>query len=91
LAKLHSAIKRIRSNERKRQRNQVHRSRARSLVKQSRRLITTGKLEQAEGSVLQAIRALDNAAQKGIIPKNNAARRKSRLMRQLHAAKHEEA
>jgi small subunit ribosomal protein S20 len=91
LAKLRSAIKRIRSNERKRQHNQIHRSRARSLVKRSRRLITTGKLDQAEDSVQQAIRALDKAAQKGVIPKNNAARRKSRLMRQLHTAHHEGA
>ena len=91
MAKLRSAIKRIRSNERKRQHNQIHRSRARSLVKRSRRLIDTGKLGEAEISVQQAISALDKAAQKGVLPKNNAARRKSRLMRQLNAAHHEEA
>jgi len=91
LAKIRSAIKRIRSSERKRQYNQIHRSRARSLVKRTRRLVTTGKLDQAEASVQQAISALDKAAQKGVIPKNNAARRKSRLMRQLHAAHHEGA
>jgi small subunit ribosomal protein S20 len=91
LAKIHSAIKRIRSNERKRQYNQVHRSRARSLVKRTRRLITTGKIGDAETSVEQAIRALDRGAQKGVIPKNAAARRKSRLMRQLNAVREQEA
>ena len=91
MAKIHSAIKRIRSNERKRQYNQVHRSRARSLVKRTRRLIATGKIEHAETSVQQAASALDRAARKGVIPKNAAARRKSRLMRRLNAAREQEA
>ena len=87
MANIRSAIKRIRSNERKRQYNQVHRSRARSLVKRTRRLITTGQVDEAETSVQQAISALDRAARKGAIPKNSAARRKSRLMRHLNAAR----
>ena len=90
MANIHSAIKRIRSSERKRQVNQVHRSRARSLVKRTRRLITTGKIGDAETTVQEAISALDRAAQKGVIPKNAAARRKSRLMRQLNAARQQE-
>jgi small subunit ribosomal protein S20 len=43
-----------------------------------------GRLEEAREAVQVAASALDKAAEKGIIHKNNAARRKSRLMRQLN-------
>ena len=43
-----------------------------------------GQLEEARKAVSVAVVALDKAAQKGIIHKNNAARRKSRLMQQLN-------
>ena len=56
-------------------------------MKRTRRLIESGRLEEAEAVAFQAARALDKAAQKGVIHKNNAARRKSRLMRQLNQAK----
>ena len=91
MANTQSAIKRIRSSERKRRINQVHRSKARTFVRQTRRLIATGQLEQAEAMAHQAVSALDKAAQKGVIHKNNAARRKSRLMRQLNQAKQQTA
>jgi small subunit ribosomal protein S20 len=91
LANTQSAIKRIRSSEKKRKTNQVHRSRARTFVRQTRRLIAAGQLEQAEAMAHQAVSALDKAAQKGVIHKNNAARRKSRLMRQLNQAKQQAA
>lgn len=91
MANTKSAIKRIRSSERKRRVNQVHRSRARTYVKKARRLIVTGRLEEAEKMTLEATQALDKAAQKGVIHKNNAARRKSRLMRQLNQAKQQAA
>ena len=91
MANTQSAIKRIRSSERKRRINQVHRSRARTFVKHTRRLIETGQLEEAETLAHQAVSALDKAAQKGIIHKNTAARSKSRLMRQLNQAKQQAA
>ena len=78
-----SALKRIRSNERKRVRNRMVRSRARTEVKQARAAIETGDLESARAATIDAIRALDKAASKGIIHRNNAARRKSRLMKRL--------
>jgi small subunit ribosomal protein S20 len=84
LANLKSAIKRIRSNERKRVQNRIIRTRARSAVSTARESIQEPKGEEA---VLRAIRELDRAAEKGVIHKNNAARRKSRLMRQLHVTK----
>jgi small subunit ribosomal protein S20 len=87
LANIQSAIKRIRRSERRRKINQVHRSRARTYVKRTRELIAAGKIEEAEGVALQAMRSLDKAAQRGIIHKNKAARSKSRLMKQLNQAK----
>jgi small subunit ribosomal protein S20 len=87
LANTQSAIKRIRSSERRRKINQVHRSKARTYVKKTRALIAAGQLEEAEVAAHQAMSALDKAAQKGIVHRNNAARRKSRLMKQLNQAK----
>ncbi len=87
MANTQSAIKRIRSSERRRRINQVHRSRARTFVKKTRSLIQKGSFDEAEVTVQQAMSALDRAAQKGVIHKNNAARRKARLMKQLNQAK----
>ncbi len=63
------------------------RSRAKTFVTKARRLILADDLEAAETAVKDAVVALDNAAQKGALHANNAARRKSRIMRQLHQAK----
>ena len=78
-----SAKKRIRSNERKRQRNVMYRSRVKTLVKKAE----TGIFSSTPNAddVREALRTLDKAAVKGIIHKNNAARRKSRLMKKLNA------
>ncbi len=85
MANTRSALKRIRSSEKKRQRNRIFRSSARTYVKKARQLIAEqGKTEESEAAVRQAISALDRAAQKGIIHKNNAARRKARLMKMLN-------
>ncbi|MFQ6002102.1 MAG: 30S ribosomal protein S20 [Anaerolineae bacterium] len=81
-----SAKKRIRSSARRRERNRVFHSRARTFIKKTERLIAEGKLEEAAQAAQQAISALDKAAVKGIIHKNNAARRKARLMRRLNLA-----
>ena len=86
MANTKSAIKRARQNEKRRIRNRVYRSAARTCVKKARHLIEGGELDQAEVAVAAAIKSLDKAAQKGIIHKNNAARRKSRLMSRLRSA-----
>jgi small subunit ribosomal protein S20 len=87
LANTQSAVKRIRSSERRRRINQVHRSQARTFVKRARRLIESGQISEAEAVTRQAVQALDKAAQKGVIHKNNAARRKARLVKQLNQAR----
>ena len=86
MANKQSAIKRIRSSRRKEKRNQIHRGRARTSVKNARKLIEQGQIEEAREAVQRAVRALDKAAAKGVIHENNAARKKSRLMRQLNEA-----
>ena len=91
MANTKSAMKNIRKSERRRERNRVFRSRARTLVKQTRHLIADGDLEQAQSTAKLAAKALDKAAQKHIIHPNNAARRKSRLMKQLNQALKEAA
>ncbi len=81
-----SAIKRMRQNEKRRLRNRVYRSSARTFIKKARMLIEAGD-PSAEQVVRQAIKALDKAASKGVIHPNNAARRKSRLMRFYNKAR----
>ena len=84
MANTHSAEKAIRQNARHRVRNRVIVSRTRSEVKKATSLIAEGDVATSEKATLEAISALDQAAQKGVIKKNNAARRKSRLMKKLN-------
>jgi small subunit ribosomal protein S20 len=79
-----SALKRIRQNEKRRVANRIYRNRSRTLVKQARSLIDEGNLDEAIAATRAAVQDLDKAASKGIIHPRNAARRKSRLMKQLH-------
>jgi small subunit ribosomal protein S20 len=80
-----SALKRQRQNEKRRLYNRVWRSRARTFVKKARTAITQANGEDAVAVTREAIKELDKAASKGVIHRRNAARRKSRLMRQLNA------
>lgn len=80
-----SAAKALRRSERRRLRNRMWRSTARTFVKKARKLIEAGDLEAAAHAVGDAISMLDRAALKGAIHKNNAARRKSRLMKRFNA------
>ena len=64
-------------------RNKPLRTRARTFISRARRSMAAGDLAAAEEAVRMAVVALDKAAQKGAIHPNNAARRKSRIMRQL--------
>jgi len=84
LANIQSAIKRMRQNAKRRTRNRMVRSRTRTFVKKANAAIVTGEKASAEKAVRQAITELDKAAQKGVIHRNNAARRKSRLMGKLN-------
>ncbi len=85
MANIKSQIKRNRQNEKRRIRNRIYRGSARTFVAKARTAVEAGDPEAAKAAVNEAISQLDHAAQKGIIHKNNAARRKSRLVKQLAA------
>jgi len=87
LANTKSAIKAARVAERRRIRNKSYLSRVKTGITKAEKLIFAGDLEKAEEAVVAVISSLDKAAEKGIIHPNNAARRKSRLMKKLNQAK----
>jgi len=87
LANIKSAKKRNRQNEKRRLLNRVYRGSTRTYIARARVAIEGQDAEAATAATMVAISALDKAAQKGVIHKNNAARRKSRLMKQLAAVK----
>jgi small subunit ribosomal protein S20 len=86
VANTKSAIKRIRTSEKRRVRNRSVRSRVRSALKTARTAATTPG-EDARTAMLQAIRTLDKAVTKGVVHRNTAARKKSALARSLNTAR----
>ncbi len=80
-----SSQKRDRQNKKRRERNRVFRGRARSTEKKALTALKEENLEDAKELVPEAVKALDKAAAKGVIHDNNAARRKSRIMKRLSA------
>jgi small subunit ribosomal protein S20 len=82
LANIKSQIKRNKQNEKRRISNRNVRGAARTAVSQARASFEE-KAPETKEAVLKAISALDKAAEKGVIHKNAAARRKGRLMKKL--------
>jgi small subunit ribosomal protein S20 len=90
LANIQSQIKRNKQNEKRRLRNRNANGTARSAVIKARAAFEAGSPEtETKEAVMKAISELDKAAERGVIHKNNAARRKSRLMKQLASLKTE--
>jgi len=85
LANNKASKKRILVNEQKRLRNRPFRTGARTYVKKAELAIQAGQIEEAATAVGDAISVLDRVASKGVIHRNNAARRKSRLMAEYNA------
>jgi small subunit ribosomal protein S20 len=71
-------------NETKRLRNRPYISAARTYVKKAELAIRAGERDAAAEAVGEALSMLDRVASKGIIHRNNAARRKSRLMKKYN-------
>ncbi|MEM8960837.1 MAG: 30S ribosomal protein S20 [Acidobacteriota bacterium] len=80
-----SAEKRIRQNERRRDRNRSYRSRMRTTIKKLRAAIESGDADNARGLLASTVSIIDKTAQKGVIHANTAARFKSRLTKQVDA------
>lgn len=85
MANSKSAEKRIRVSEQKRLRNRPYRTEARTYVKKAELAIRQGDADVAASAVGDAISTLDRVANRGVIHPNNAARRKSRLMKKYNA------
>jgi len=81
-----SAQKEMRVSKKRQLRNKSTRSLCKTNITKAERFIFSGELELSRKAVLDAISSLDNAAEKGVIHSNNAARRKSRLMKKLNEA-----
>lgn len=80
-----SAKKRILQHERNRQRNVAHRSKMRTFVRKVEEAIAAKDHPGAREIFRQTAQILDKMVTKGIIHKNNAARRKSRLNARIKA------
>jgi small subunit ribosomal protein S20 len=85
VANIKSQIKRNKQNERRRVRNKAARSELKTRTKAATDAAEQGA-ENADELARLAIKRLDKAAARGIIHKNQAARRKSRLVKRLAAA-----
>ena len=83
MANIKSQIKRIKTNEIARKRNVAVRSALKTQVRRFRTAADAGDKEAATAALLTASKALDKAASKGVIHKNQAANRKSALAKKV--------
>ena len=81
-----SVQKQVRVDEKRRLRNKSTRSLCKTNITKAEKFIFSGELVSARETVVTAISSLDKAAEKGVLHPNNAARRKSRLMKKLNRA-----
>lgn len=87
MANTKSAIKRNKQNEKRRLHNHAYKSAMRTTVRRAERAIETGNAaEETMETLREAIGKIDKTAQKGIIHRNAAARKKSRLMARYNKA-----
>ncbi|MEM1304337.1 MAG: 30S ribosomal protein S20, partial [Planctomycetota bacterium] len=82
-----SASKRLRQSEARRLRNRAARSTVRTQVKKVRKAVLAGEVEQSEAEFRVAVKKLDQAAAKGLMHANTAARTKSRLSKAIKGLK----
>lgn len=80
-----SAIKRVLVNDKNRAHNATVKSAMRTTVKNAEAALAEGNVETAKEALLLASKKLDKAASKGLIHKNAAARKKSRLAKKLNS------
>jgi len=83
VANIKSQIKRIKTNEKARQRNAAVRSSLKTSVRKFRTAADAGDASTATEELLKASRQLDKAASKGVIHKNQAANRKSAMAKKV--------
>jgi small subunit ribosomal protein S20 len=82
VANIKSQLKRIKTNEKARQRNKAVKSSLKTAIRKFRAAAASGDAERATAALRDASRALDKAASKGVIHKNAAANKKSAMAQQ---------
>lgn len=82
-----SAIKRHNQSEKRRLRNATVKSSLKTVVKKVKEAATAGKADEAKANLLKAVSELDRAVTKGVLHRNNASRKISRLTKQLNEKK----
>ena len=85
MANIKSQKKRIKTNEKRRVANRAVKSELKTFVRKAREAISAGDAPAAEAAVKDAGRKLDKAVSKGVIHKNQAANRKSKLAKKVNA------
>ncbi len=80
------ALKRMRRDAKRRERNRYHLSRMRTYIRNFRRMVEEGKLEEAKEFLPEVVSVIYHTASKGVIHKNEASRRVSRLYELLNKA-----
>jgi len=78
-----SAKKALRQSQKRKAGNLVYKNKLRALIKELRNLVATKKTEEAEKLLPQVYKILDKAVKVGVIKKNAASRKKSRLARAI--------
>lgn len=84
LANHASALKRARQNEVRRIRNKGYKTRSRKAIKEVRAAIADKSVEQAKESLAKAVSTIQKSVSKGVLHKNQASRKISRLAHQIN-------
>ena len=86
MANIKSAKKRARIAEIRRLRNKSYKSSIKTAIKKFEQALEAGDIDSAKVALIDAQKKLDKAVAKGIIHRNTAARKKSRLTKILNKA-----
>lgn len=84
MANIKSAKKRIKVTKTKTERNKVQKSKIKMYTKKIDSLIKSGNKDEANKTLVEATKAIDMAASKGVFHKNNAARKVGRLQKAVN-------
>ncbi|RZQ60408.1 30S ribosomal protein S20 [Amycolatopsis suaedae] len=85
MANIKSQMKRIKTNEKARQRNQSVRSSVKTAIRKFREAAEAGDKEKAVALQREAAKRLDKAASKGVLHKNQAANKKSAMAKRVNS------
>jgi small subunit ribosomal protein S20 len=80
-----AAKKYLRQSEKRALKNRLAKNKIKSQLRKCRKNIEANKIEELKENTKKAIKLIDKASQKGLLKKNTAARKKSRLMKKINA------